>query len=145
VAGEDVRDHPVDRLFYVVRAFERLFRDPDTGIGLSLAQFHALAILADEEPLPAMNVAHRLQLAGPTASRIIEALERKGFVVKDRDPQDRRLIWLHLTDAGRSARERQHGILEAWFRDLADAIDPAVQEAGIRWLARLADTLQSRE
>lgn len=109
------------RIFTLTRDFERNFRDQGTA-HLSTTQFEALAILRDGEPVTAMAMASRLKVAGPTATRTLDSLERRKLVVKERDPQDRRMVWLRLTQVGEAAmaheRERHRGWTAALLQDL---------------------------
>ena len=64
----------------------------------------------------------RLKIAGPTATRTLDSLGRRELVLKERDPQDRRVVWLHLTETGVRAwemeRERQQEWVGHLIRDL---------------------------
>ncbi len=110
-------DYPVvifDQVFQLTRQFERQFRDQGDQ-GLSTTQFQAMEILEQDEPLTAMVMAHRLHIAGPTATRALEALDRRRLIAKDRDPQDRRVIWLRLTDTGRFTLGQERDRQRRWM------------------------------
>lgn len=110
-----------ERVFQLIRGFERQFRDQGDS-DLSTTQFQALAILRSVQPVTAMVMAGMLHIAGPTATRAIDSLERRGLVAKERDPQDRRIVWLTLTPEGDrvldATRERQ----EDWIRKLLQSL-----------------------
>jgi DNA-binding MarR family transcriptional regulator len=110
-----------ERIFLLTRDFERTFRDQGDQ-SLSTTQFQALAILRDDAPITAMDMAMRLKIAGPTATRTLDSLGRRELVLKERDPQDRRVVWLHLTETGVRAwemeRERQQEWVGHLIRDL---------------------------
>lgn len=110
-----------DQLFELIRDFERQFRDQGEK-DLSTTQFQALSILIETEPMTAMSMAARLRVAGPTATRTLDSLERRRLVIKERDPQDRRMVWLRLTERGRDSwiteRERQRRWMADRLEDL---------------------------
>jgi DNA-binding MarR family transcriptional regulator len=110
-----------DQIFVLVRDFERRFREQGLG-ALSTTQFQALSILREAEPVTAMTMAQRLRIAPPTATRALDSLERQQLVFKERDPQDRRIVWLRLTDRGKNAlrKEREHQV--DWMANLLDAL-----------------------
>lgn len=83
--------------------------------GLSSQQFWVLVHL-DRADAPALSeVCDALRIDAPTASRIVGALTRRGFVRAVPDPADRRRARLRLTAGGRAmARELQ--TLAAHFR-----------------------------
>lgn len=106
-----------ERIFLLSRDFERTFRDQGEQ-NLSTTQFQALAILRDDAPITAMEMAVRLKIAGPTATRTVDSLERRELVKKERDPQDRRIVWLHVTESGAQAWERERERQQAWVHRL---------------------------
>lgn len=110
-----------DQIFIVIRDFERQFRDQGAG-DLSTTQIQALSILSQAEPVTAMTMAQKLRIAPPTATRALDSLARRHFVFKDRDPQDRRIVWLRLTDIGaRALQEAQVRQME-WMGHLLEAL-----------------------
>lgn len=110
-----------DRVFLMIRDFERNFRELGDA-ELSTTQYQALAILAEVEPVTAMAMAGLLRIAGPTATRTLDSLERRGLVVKERDPQDRRVVWLRITGAGRLALEQQKERQRVWMEHLLEPL-----------------------
>ena len=100
-----------------------LFRSWHRG-ALSLVQLSVLAILEAEGPLPMNRLAEWLDVSDASATGIVDRIERRGFVERRHATDDRRLVLVHLTDAGRSVfqdierhrRERVASLLD----ELAD-------------------------
>lgn len=105
------------RVFLLTRDFERSFRDQGDK-NLSTTQFQALAILRDGDPITAMDMAVRLKVAGPTATRTLDSLERRHLVLRERDPHDRRVVWLRLTETGANVWEAQQRRQVEWASEL---------------------------
>lgn len=128
-----------DRVFQLIREFERQFRDQGDS-DLSTTQFQALAILRSTQPVTAMVMAGMLRIAGPTATRAIDSLERRGLVAKERDPQDRRIVWLTLTPEGAqvldATHQRQqdwiHKILQSLSADEVDMLSILLEKLGVQ-------------
>jgi DNA-binding MarR family transcriptional regulator len=73
------------------------------GLPISMSQAFALHELdTGGAPLSQNELAERLQLEKSTVSRMAAEMERKGFLVRERDPGNRRVYRLRLTDAGRA-------------------------------------------
>jgi DNA-binding MarR family transcriptional regulator len=75
----------------------RLFREH----GLTPSQYNILRILRGEgNPLPILEIAGRTITVVPGITGLIDRLEKAGFVVRQRCPEDRRVIYVALTDKG---------------------------------------------
>src|SRR6184192_1030596 len=70
--------------------------------GLSVPQFRAMALLGRLGGCDLRSVAEHLGLSTPSASRMIQTLVTKGFVVREAATEDRRQIALHLSERGRA-------------------------------------------
>jgi DNA-binding MarR family transcriptional regulator len=78
---------------------------PDAAIPgqpVSLSQAFALHELDTGAPLSQRDLAERLGLEKSTVSRIAAEMERQGMLVRERDPDNRRVYRLRLTDLGRA-------------------------------------------
>ena len=95
------------------------------GYQISLSQAFALHELDTVGPLSQGELAQRLGLEKSSASRMAADLERKALLVRERDPANRRLYRLRLTDAGRAVHARIgtefHGKYERWVAALTRA------------------------
>ncbi|HEX6958446.1 MAG TPA: MarR family transcriptional regulator [Ferrovibrio sp.] len=89
---------------------------PD-GTDLSLSGLGLLATLHRDGPLPAARLAQAEGLEPQSLSRLIAALDKAGFIRRERDPADRRALLIELTGAGRQALARDIGARRAWLED----------------------------
>ncbi len=77
--------------------FTRLFRE----YGVTGPQYNVLRILRGEgQPLPILEIASRMVTVVPGITGLIDRLEREGFVQRVRCAEDRRVIYVALTDNG---------------------------------------------
>jgi DNA-binding MarR family transcriptional regulator len=72
----------------------------DTGVRCELAGAHVLGRLELLGPVRLTDLAHALGLDPSSVSRQVSALERAGWVAREKDPTDLRAQRLHLTEAG---------------------------------------------
>jgi DNA-binding MarR family transcriptional regulator len=86
----------VCRLHYV-RAQELL-----DAIGIYRGQPPVLYVLHEQEGLTQSELAARLEVAPATVTKMLQRLERAGFVQRQIDREDQRVSRVYLTDAGRS-------------------------------------------
>ena len=67
---------------------------------LTYSQFAVLEALYHLGPLTQGEVSQKVLKSGSNMTMVIDNLERNGFVRRERDAQDRRVIRVHLTEAG---------------------------------------------
>jgi DNA-binding MarR family transcriptional regulator len=78
---------------------------------LSAAQFIVIANLAaTEEPKSASDLCKGISYDAGAMTRMLDRLEAKGLIRRNRSPHDRRLMHLELTDEGRAAYPRMREI-----------------------------------
>ncbi len=98
LAPEELRRSLTDTL---MAALHRLRRDAVQIAGsfdLSYVQARALRTL--RQPLSMRELADRLQLDPSNVTGVVDALERRGLVERQADPDDRRVKRLALTEQG---------------------------------------------
>lgn len=94
---------------------------------LTEQQFNVLRILrgAGKEGLPTLTVAERLIEHTPGITRLIDRLEAKGLVRRERPEQDRRQVYCFITQTG---------------LNLLVKLDPEVEKASKRVMKHVAKT-----
>jgi DNA-binding MarR family transcriptional regulator len=111
---------------------------------LTLSQYALLEGLATREVARVAELADEAGITASTATRILDALERRGIVARQRASEDRRAVAVTLTASGRQlllgqqewVSERKRGFLAA----LGEPERAYVPEL-MRALARLIDEL----
>jgi DNA-binding MarR family transcriptional regulator len=88
------------------------------GLGLTITQIRVLFILRENEGLTARALAETLRVTPSTLTRIMDRLVRDGLVVREEDPDDRRLVRHSLTVTARDTVEA----IERQGRDRMDQI-----------------------
>src|SRR5262245_15108428 len=93
--------------------------------GLSLAQYQLLEALRVEDELTVGVLAEAAGIAAPTATRMLDCLERDGHITRRHSESDRRSVLIALTPSGREAVEEAHDQVRAWRRRVYEALEPA--------------------
>ena len=95
--------------------------------GLTLQQYNVLRILrgAGKDGLPTLTVAERLIEQTPGITRLIDRLETKGMVRRERPEQDRRQVYCFITKTG---------------MDLLATLDPEVERVAKRIMQHVTKT-----
>src|SRR4051794_6960587 len=71
-----------------------------TAAGLSMSQFGALEALLHRGPLYQCDLGKKLLKSSGNVTMVVDNLEKRGLVRRERDAEDRRFITVHLTDEG---------------------------------------------
>jgi DNA-binding MarR family transcriptional regulator len=111
---------PIGRLLSTAsRLVEHAWLDGLDSLGLSHAGLVALHLLGDE-PASQTELAERARVENQTMSRTLDRLEREGYIVRERDPRDRRRHSVSRTPAGDRAWEAARTLESDVFPELSD-------------------------
>ena len=83
------------------RLFRQLIDRRLHPLGLTRAQWSVLAILSNRDGLSQSHLADALEVEKTTAGRLIDHVEKSGWVERRPIPGDRRVWGVYLTDRGR--------------------------------------------
>jgi MarR family transcriptional regulator, transcriptional regulator for hemolysin len=102
--------------------------------GISMAHLQVLWILGEHGPLPVGRVAELLGVAVPNATGLIDRMAQRGLVARERVADDRRVVLVQVTAAGRSTADEVDGWRATVLERLLDRFDR-------QDLARIAEAL----
>jgi DNA-binding MarR family transcriptional regulator len=69
---------------------------------LTAQQYNLLRLLKSaRQPVPTLTLAERLVSRAPDITRMLDRLEQRGLVTRERSPKDRRTVLVAISDAGR--------------------------------------------
>lgn len=95
-------------------------------------------------PMRLGALAECLFLDKSTASRVVDALVRKGYGVRLGDASDGRALSLHATSRGRELFQRIHAELIREQEELVADLTPAARRAALTVIRRLARTAERK-
>lgn len=138
-----VRDRHVRRL---LAAYPRIYfachtrhvQDPATGDQVSAHQASILDHLDEVDPLSMSDLADHMGVTVATMSLAIDRLERRQYVRRDRDPQDRRRVLLRVTPAGVRLREAKSVLDPVRVEQVLGQLSPADRDKALEGLELLA-------
>ena len=122
-------DSPLQEAYlHLWRTYDRLKQLEDELFGrfeLTAQQYNTLRVLqaAHPERLPTLAVAGKLISRAPDITRLLDRLEDRGLVDRERVPEDRRSVRIGITPAGQA---------------LLDELDEAVRDCHERQLGHLS-------
>lgn len=128
----------------LVRVYQFRDRDRICCYDISVTQCYALEALVRRGGMTMNDLAAHLYLDKSTASRVVDALERKGYVVRSQHPEDRRSVLLEATEEGRTLEGKIRDSILAEERQLLAGFDPEIRRAMTQLIARLARAAAAR-
>jgi MarR family 2-MHQ and catechol resistance regulon transcriptional repressor len=127
-----------DALEDLLRVYQFRDRDRICCFDVSVSQCYALEGLVRQGGMTLNDLAAYLYLDKSTASRVVDALERKGYVVRLPHPKDRRAVLLEATPSGRELEGKIRESILAEERQLLADFTPEVRQAMTLLIRRLA-------
>ncbi|WP_339694873.1 MarR family transcriptional regulator [uncultured Roseivirga sp.] len=99
---EETIDHNVKMLWHAIYRMynqQAVKHDITTSIGF------VLLIINSKEGTPATKIAPLMGLESRSLTRMLKSMEEKGFIYREKDPNDGRSVRIFLTDLGKQKRE----------------------------------------
>ena len=111
--------------------------------GLSLTQYNVLRILrgAGAAGLPCGEVGARMITRDPDVTRLLDRMEDKGWLARERESEDRRVVTAVLTRTGRQLVDKLDGPVERRHQETLGRLGERRLAAWARELAELGESL----
>jgi DNA-binding MarR family transcriptional regulator len=113
------------------------------ALGLYRGQPRMLRVLWDQEGLTHTELSRQLQVQPATITKMLQRMEKAGFVVRRHDPDDQRVSRVYLTQAGRAVRD---DVQQVWRRLEEEAFAGFTEKEAVllrRFFLRIRDNLTS--
>jgi DNA-binding MarR family transcriptional regulator len=98
---------------------ERLLRE-----GVSMAQIHIMYTVDRHGDMTMHQLADVLDVSDSNATGLVDRMEERGFIERDRVPTDRRVVLVRVTGAGKKLLEEADALSDEIFRSVLDRLDP---------------------
>ena len=143
---------PNDRLAHLVkdvtRAFVRALQMRLAQHSVSFGHWAFLRILWERDGLNQRELSDQAGVMEPTTFSAIQAMERLGYIARERRPENRRMVFIHLTPKGRQLKGKlvplAEGVNSIGIRGIKAADVTATRRTLLAILDNLArDELQS--
>ncbi|WP_095128483.1 MarR family winged helix-turn-helix transcriptional regulator [Pseudomonas sp. Irchel s3h14] len=133
-----------EALNQLVRVHQFRDRDRICCYDVSVTQCYAVETLVKRGALRLQVLAEEMFLDKSTASRVIDTLERKGYVSRVEDDEDRRAVRIQATDAGRELYEKIRADLIAEERAMIENISAEARQGALSLLRQITRATEIR-
>ena len=134
------RHEAVVGLLRTVDALSRPMTELFAAHELTQQQYNVLRILRGARPdgLPTLEIGERMIERTPGITRLLDRLETKGLVTRERSPEDRRQVFCHLSPAG----DRLLAELDEPVAHLDEVLLAGLDDRQVKQLVRLLDRIR---
>lgn len=136
-----ISDEILNAYLKVTQHASRQFRIHFGKLDLTFPQALVLNCLLEGSPVPISVLAERAGSANSTVSGIVDRLERMGLVERERSKEDRRVIYVGLTEEYRARQSDIAANVHSYFATLLDALDDEEKEIIRNGLLKLDEVL----
>jgi DNA-binding MarR family transcriptional regulator len=123
----------------------RRLKHADPSDDLTMPERSALSLLDRGGPMTSSELARHDRVSPQSMGVTVAALEQRGLITRDRDPEDGRRIMLSLTEAGRQLVHSRRGarteLIARALRDGFTRAERAQLRAVVPLVERLAEKL----
>lgn len=125
------------KLNKVRRKIHRYYESKLTSFNITPVQFYVLSALWDKDELKFKDLACRLDMDGSTLTGLLDRMEKRGFIERREDPEDRRSILVFLTHKAKEIRPKMITIA----KDLDEEFREKISEDEFKLFIKILDQL----
>lgn len=105
----------------------------------------ALSELPEDSEITVAMIADTVQLSAPTISRILDKLEKSGYVARERNHKDRRRVCVSLTEEGWQRIDNLPTPLHEQFLKRVEILDPIECLGLLKALERIVELMDAED
>lgn len=124
-------------LLRAANAVEHRIKDDVSMYGLGLSDFGALEVLYHKGPLPVQAICEKVLIANSSMSYVIDTLIKKHLIKKIKNPDDRRIHIVELTEEGHRLMDDIYPKHQGHMRSMIDVLDESEETELQRLLKKL--------
>jgi DNA-binding MarR family transcriptional regulator len=125
-----------------VTLLSRRFRE--AGYDITPEQFGVLARLSGEQGLNQAQLGERMLKDRHNMTRILNLLQKRGYIERRPDNKDRRIFRIFLTESGRGVQEELTPIVSKHLDELLDGVLDDDQQTICKSLKQIVTNIQKR-
>lgn len=137
-----------EHIGYRVRILQlRIFQDIDERmqrLGMTLGAYTALVTIKENPGVRQGLLGAAMHVKRPNMTKLVNGLERAGFVTRSTPPDDKRAVELRLTPAGEERLAAASREVVAHDLEIGKLLSPAERREMMRLLDRISDGIDAR-
>lgn len=109
---------------------------------LTYNDFHVIEAIGLQEPKSMSTVAKLMDVTTGTLTKAMDGLTDKGYVIRERSKQDKRVMWVYLTEKGKAAHAHHEEFHHRMISNIKGQLNEQEITILIYSLAKLVDYFQ---
>ena len=109
--------------------------------GLTPFHYIVLCCLWEEDGLSASSIADKLKQLGATLTGVVDRMEERNLIYRERNPDDRRIVRIWLTDEGKQLMKVLPAASVETIKKATEGISEIEQEAVLKLLDQIVHNL----
>lgn len=139
-AGRKLKDH-----IFSIQSGLHNGKVSGPGEELSMAQVQMIMALHASGGSTISNIAKQLNVSSPSASCMVDRLEDKGILYRERSTEDRRKVVVRLADKAAAKAQQMESAVLAAFLELVEKVGPETAEKWCEVLERVDQVLSNQK
>lgn len=131
------------RLFKDIMEIEGRCLVTDSYTDISYNDFHIIEAIGTKEPKSMSTVAKLMNVTTGTLTKAMDGLTEKEYVIRERSKQDKRVVWVYLTEKGKAAYKHHEEFHWRMISHIKEGLNDKELPVLIYSLAKLVDFFQS--
>lgn len=119
----------------------KLFDAFEREVGMIPPMYFMLDAIASEDGISQAELGRLFEVVPPRVTRLAQKMEADGFVRRERDPEDNRVVRIYLTPDGREVFEEASSRHRSFSHKLQKALEISEKKELQRLLAKLQNAL----
>ncbi len=123
-------------------SFKRTIQTVERETGIAGMKWFLLKMLDRSDGISQGEVSQEYEMDPSRVTRTVQAMEREGMILRERDPEDNRVVRLYLTDEGRKLLAKSPQVNEELHRRIREVMSEEEFEELRRMLVLLAGAMK---
>jgi len=125
----------VDLFHNILEIEEKSLRD--SGSDLSITEIHTIDAVGDSDPKTMTEISRILKVTMGTLTTGVDKLIKKGYLVRKRTEEDKRIVLVELTEKGIKAKKMHDAFHQEMIDSVISHLDPTEEELLVQSLQKL--------
>ena len=139
----DIHDKVLVALRQIIRAIDLHSKKLERESGLTGPQLLVMQTISQAESVTAGQIARDVNLSQATVTSILDRLEKKAYLRRERSNEDKRKVFIDLTEAGRQVLVQAPTLMQESFILRFNSLQEWEQNLTLSSLQRVAEMMQA--